>query len=97
MERCGHTPERVCPRRGGERLGSAQERVCAEFSVLRIFICSLKEGILGEVLGEDLNEILIHSCPFRVVVSTGWSVLGNGVINLHSWSQCQPWCHPAWP
>ena len=35
------------------------QRVLGLVSVLRILTCFLKVGILGEVLGEDLNRIFI--------------------------------------
>ena len=54
---------------------------------LRVFICFLKAGILGKVSGEDLNRIFtsLPGVPSRIMVSTDWSELGQGVIGHCSW------------
>lgn len=78
----------------GERV---RERT--ESFVLRGFITSLKAEVLGEVPGKDLKGIFISFplLPFRVMVSTDWSVSVQKVISYPSWSWSQPWSHPAWP
>ena len=50
----------------------------------------LQVGISGEVSGEGFTEYssVFQVCPFRVLVSTDWSVTGQGVFSHCSWFWC---------
>ena len=58
---------------------------------LEAFLSLLQVGILGRSQGRVSTEYssVFQVCPFRGMVSTDWSVPGQGIISHCSWS----WCH----
>ena len=64
----------------GEKRGWGKKQVCSRqrkserwSSILRVFTPSLKEEVLGEVSGEDVNRIFISLS--RCLLSGWWSLL----------------------
>ena len=62
-----------------------EKRQAALRVALRVFICFLKVGILGEISGEDLLRIFISfpGVSFRVLVFTAWPPRGGYHQSLH--------------
>ena len=79
-------------RRGKEMAWAAAQRKSTLGLGPLGFYRSLQAGIFGKVSGESFSRIF-NSSPgelFQVMVSTDWSVPGQGVISSYSWS----WYYP---
>lgn len=49
-----------------------------------LYLEGFKGWVFSKVLGKDLNRIIhqfFQVCPLRAVVSTNWSVPGQGIIS----------------
>ena len=81
--------------RGGNGRDCSPEEECGCMHwvlCLEAFCSLLQAGILGEASGEVSAEYssVFQVGPFRVMVSTDWSVTGQGVISHSSWSRHHP-------
>ena len=77
----------------GEKKGIVQTapqmeslRVHAASFAFRLFSLFCRLGVLGKVSVEYSS--VLRACPFRVMVSSGWSVTGQGVVSHCSCLWC---------